>query len=57
MATEIRYALLQALVDWYRADPARLVAEGRAIDDDTDVVREAVAFVGGMTDRFAHERH
>jgi dGTPase len=48
--------LLGALVDWYRADPGRLAAEGRTVDDDTDVVREAVAFVGGMTDRFAHER-
>jgi dGTPase len=48
--------LLIALVEWYRADPARLVAEGRPIDDATDIVREAVSFVGGMTDRFAHER-
>ncbi|HAS10812.1 MAG TPA: deoxyguanosinetriphosphate triphosphohydrolase [Acidimicrobiaceae bacterium] len=48
--------LLTALVEWYRADPDRLVAEGRPIDDRTDVVREAVAFVGGMTDRFAHDR-
>lgn len=48
--------LLAALVEWYRADPARLVAEGRAITDDLDIDREAVAFVGGMTDRFAHER-
>src|SRR5690606_40315779 len=48
--------LLSALVEWYRADPARLVAEGRPIDDGTDVAREAVAFVGGMTDRFAHDR-
>ncbi|HEY1119799.1 MAG TPA: HD domain-containing protein [Acidimicrobiales bacterium] len=48
--------LLAALVDWYREDPARLVAEGRTIDDGTDISREAVAFVGGMTDRFAHDR-
>ncbi len=48
--------LLRALVDWYRADPARLVAEGRTVDAGTDVAREAVSFVGGMTDRFAHER-
>jgi len=48
--------LLSALFEWYRADPARLVAEGRPVDDGTDLVREAVSFVGGMTDRFAHER-
>jgi dGTPase len=48
--------LLRALVEWYRADPGRLVSEGRGLDADTDVDREAVAFVGGMTDRFAHER-
>ena len=48
--------LLRALVEWYRADPSRLVAEGRPLGPDTDVVREAVAFVGGMTDRFAHDR-
>ncbi len=48
--------LLGALVEWYRADPARLVVEGRAITVDDDITREAVAFVGGMTDRFAHER-
>jgi len=48
--------LLRALVEWYRADPARLVAEGRSLDGGADLDREAVAFVGGMTDRFAHER-
>lgn len=48
--------LLRALVEWYRVDPARLVAEGRAVTEATDLDREAVAFVGGMTDRFAHER-
>ena len=48
--------LLQALVEWYRADPSRLVAEGRTVTEATDLDREAVAFVGGMTDRFAHER-
>ena len=48
--------LLGALVEWYRADPTRLVAEGRVLGDDDDVEREVVAFVGGMTDRFAHER-
>jgi len=48
--------LLRALVDFYREDLARLVAEGRDLDDGTDVDLEAVSFVGGMTDRFAHER-
>jgi len=48
--------LLHALVEWYRADSGRLVAEGRALDGAADLDREAVAFVGGMTDRFAHER-
>ena len=50
------HRLLRALVDWYTADPARLAAEGRHLADDADPVREAVAFVGGMTDRFAHDR-
>lgn len=50
------HRLLRALVDWYVADPARLVAEGRHLSPEADTVREAVAFVGGMTDRFAHER-
>ena len=45
--------LLGDLVEYYRDDPARLVAAGRDITVDTDVTREAVAFVGGMTDRFA----
>ncbi|HEU5083574.1 MAG TPA: HD domain-containing protein [Acidimicrobiales bacterium] len=48
--------LLGALVEWYRADPSRLVAEGRTLADGADLDREAVAFVGGMTDRFAHQR-
>ncbi|HEX4902325.1 MAG TPA: HD domain-containing protein [Acidimicrobiales bacterium] len=47
--------LLRALVEWYRADPGRLLAEGRDLSD-VDLDREVVAFVGGMTDRFAHER-
>jgi dGTPase len=45
--------LLGDLVDWYRGDPSRLVAAGRALDADADLGREAVAFVGGMTDRYA----
>ncbi len=50
------HRLLRALVDWYMADPSRLAAEGRVLPADADPVREAVAFVGGMTDRFAHDR-
>lgn len=49
------HRLIEALVDWYRADPTRLVAAGRDIDD-TDPSTEAVTFVGGMTDRFALDR-
>lgn len=45
--------LLAALVEWYRADPSRLAAAGRPIDGQVDVTHEAVAFVGGMTDRYA----
>ena len=45
--------LLADLVEHYRAEPTRLIAAGREIGPDTDVTREAVAFVGGMTDRFA----
>ncbi len=48
--------LLSELVEWYAADPRRLVDAGRAVTDDADPVHEAVAFVGGMTDRFAHDR-
>lgn len=48
--------LLGELVEWYRADPRRLLTEGRIVDDDTDPTVEAVTFVGGMTDRYAHER-
>jgi len=47
--------LLSALVEWYRADPGRLAAEGRDLAG-VELDREVVAFVGGMTDRFAHER-
>ena len=50
------HRLLGALVEHYVADPARLAAEGRPVADDADPVREAVTFVGGMTDRFAHAR-
>ncbi len=49
------HSLLGALVEWYVEDPGRLAAEGRPVDD-RDPVREAVTFVGGMTDRFAHDR-
>lgn len=48
--------MLSQLVEWYRADPARLVAAGRQLTDDMDPAHEAVAFVGGMTDRFAQDR-
>lgn len=48
--------LLSELVEWYRAEPGRLVAAGRALTDDMDPDHEAVAFVGGMTDRFAQDR-
>lgn len=48
--------LLGELVEWYRAEPRRLVAAGRALTDDMDPSHEAVAFVGGMTDRFAQDR-
>ncbi len=45
--------LLGGLVECYAAEPARLAGAGRDLADDADVTREAVAFVGGMTDRFA----
>ena len=48
--------MLSQLVEWYRADPARLIAAGRTFTDDMDAAHEAVAFVGGMTDRFAQDR-
>lgn len=48
--------VLGALVEWYAAEPARLVAVGRALGDDADPLLEAVTFVGGMTDRFALDR-
>jgi dGTPase len=45
--------LLGELVEHYRSRPDRLVEAGRQLHGDVDVTREAVAFVGGMTDRFA----
>ena len=48
--------MLSQLVEWYREDPARLAAAGRQMTDDMDPAHEAVAFVGGMTDRFAQDR-
>lgn len=45
--------LLRQLVEFYVDDPSRLISAGRTLDDDADPVHEAVAFVGGMTDRFA----
>lgn len=53
---EVVDRLLGELVRWYTADPSRLVAAGRDLGDDTDPTLEAVTFVGGMTDRYAHER-
>lgn len=47
--------LLGQLVEWYVDDPARLVVAGRPLGPDADPVHEAVAFVGGMTDRFAQD--
>ncbi len=52
----IVHRLLSDLVGWYCADPARLVAAGRDVAVDLDITRQAVAFVGGMTDRFALDR-
>ena len=48
--------VLAELVEWYRTDPDRLLRAGRAVADDADPTHEAVAFVGGMTDRFALDR-
>ncbi len=48
--------LLAELVEWYRTDPRRLTDAGRPFTDDMDESHEAVAFVGGMTDRFAQDR-
>ena len=48
--------LLGALVRWYASDPARLAAAGRQVADDEDPAFAAVAFVGGMTDRYALQR-
>jgi dGTPase len=48
--------LLGALVRWYAADPARLADAGRQVADDEDPAFAAVAFVGGMTDRYALQR-
>ncbi len=47
--------LLGQLVEWYVDDPSRLVRAGRPVGPDADPVHEAVAFVGGMTDRFAQD--
>jgi dGTPase len=43
-------ALLQALVEHYAAHPELLPDER---DDTDDALHDAVAYVGGMTDRFA----
>ena len=48
--------VLAELVEWYRSDPTRLVQAGRELPSDADPTHEAVAFVGGMTDRYALDR-
>ncbi len=45
--------MLRALVEHFVAHPAALPAEHRASDRVPDPVRAAVAYVAGMTDRFA----
>jgi dGTPase len=45
-------AVLRGLVEWYAQDPSRL---GSARHDGVDPVRDAVTYVGGMTDRFAFD--
>jgi dGTPase len=46
-------SVLRALVDWYVAHPHDLPAAQRAQADGDGLVRAAVGYVGGMTDRFA----
>ncbi len=46
-------ALLQALVEHYAAHPQLLPDAGDIDADGPDALHEAVAYVGGMTDRFA----
>lgn len=48
--------LLADLVEFYRSGPERLASEERDVHAGADLTREAVAFVGGMTDRFAQHR-
>ena len=51
--------LLRALVEHYAAQPACLPQSHRptdGADDDPAAYRAAVAYVGGMTDRFACEQ-
>jgi len=46
-------AVLRALVEHFAATPGSLPAEHQPSDDVPDPVRAAVAYVAGMTDRFA----
>ena len=48
--------LLGDLVEYYVDDEARLLEAGRELGNGADLTREAVAFVGGMTDRFAQNQ-
>jgi dGTPase len=48
-------AVLRALVEHFAARPAELPAEHRPSEREPDPVRTAVAYVAGMTDRFAFD--
>ena len=49
-------AVLTALVGFYCDHPGRLPSDLGALDlSGTDLVRAAVTYVGGMTDRFAFD--
>jgi dGTPase len=51
--SEAVVSLLRALVDHFVGHPGSLPAEHRASEREPDPVRAAVAYVAGMTDRFA----
>jgi len=49
-------AMLRALTEYYAAHPHLLpsvIARGGEVENDREALREAVAYVAGMTDRFA----
>ena len=46
-------SLLQALVEHYAAHPSLLPDNSEADDGSAEAMRDAVSYVGGMTDRFA----